>query len=415
MSRRRIVVTGLGTVNAVGNDVEQTWSALMAGKSGVARISLFDPTNYPVKIAGEVKNFDYSNYIDAKEARKMARFSHFAVMASVMAFRQSGLGNSGFNPHRAGVCLGVGIGGFHDLEEAAFKLFSKGPAAISPMFIPKLISNEGAGNVSITLGLHGPSSVISTACASGTDAITMSADMIRAGRADIMVAGGADASITGLSISGFAKLTALTPAFADEPTRASRPFDRDRKGFVMGEGAGVIILEEYEHAKARGANIICEFAGGAMTCDAYHLTSPALDGSGAAEAFRLALADAQLNPEDIGYINAHGTSTPVNDPCETLAIKTAFGHHATKLKISSTKSMHAHCLGAAGGIEAVIAIKALTENCVPPTINLENPDPACDLDYVANQSQDVKLNAVMSDSLGFGGHNGAICFKKFEG
>ncbi len=415
MSRRRIVVTGLGTVNAVGNDVDQTWASLMAGKSGVARISLFDPTDCPVKIAGEVKNFDYSNYIDAKEARKMARFSHFAVVASVMAFRQSGLKDSGFNSHRAGVCLGVGIGGFHDLEEAAFKLFSKGPNAISPMFIPKLISNEGAGNVAITLGLHGPCSVISTACASGTDAITMSADMIRAGRADIMLAGGADASITSLSISGFAKLTALTPAFSDEPTRASRPFDKDRKGFVMGEGAGVIVLEEYEHAKARGANIICEFGGGAMTCDAYHLTSPALDGSGAAEAFKLALADAQLNPEDIGYINAHGTSTPVNDPCETLAIKTAFGAHAYKLKLSSTKSMHAHCLGAAGGIEAVIAIKALTENCVPPTINLENPDPACDLDYVANHAQEVKLKAVMSDSLGFGGHNGAICFKKFEG
>lgn len=401
-------------VSALGNTVEDSWQALRQGHSGISRITKFDSTNYPVHIAGEVKNLDTSLYMDDRDARKMAPFSHFAVAASVQAYRQSGLENCNYDKDRAGVVLGIGIGGFDEFENSAFKLFEKGPYAISPLFIPKLISNEGAGNVSIRLGWRGPTSVVSTACASGTDAITIAADMIRSGRSDLMIAGGAEAAITKLSIAGFARLTALTTAHAEEPTKASRPFDKDRSGFVMGEGAGVLILEEYEHAKARGAHIICEFAGGAMTGDAYHLTSPTSDGLGAAKAFTLALADSGLKPTDIGYINAHGTSTAINDPSETKAIKIAFGSHAKKLKISSTKSMHAHCLGAAGGIEAVIAVKALVENFVPPTINLDRPDVDCDLDYVPHVGQDVILNAVMSDSLGFGGHNGVICFKKYR-
>lgn len=412
--RRRVVVTGLGMVSAVGNNVEEAWSALKAGKSGITKITRFDATEYPVDIAGEVKNLDTSLYMDDKNARKMAPFSHFAVAASVQAYRQSGLVKGSYDPFRAGICLGIGIGSFEDSEIAAHKLFTKGPNAVSPMFIPRMISNEGAGNVAMTLGWMGPTSVVNTACASGTDAITMAADMIRFGRADLMICGGAEAAITGLSIAGFAKLTALTTAYRDEPSKASRPFDKDRSGFVMGEGAGVLVLEDYEHAMARGAEIICEFAGGSMTGDAYHLTSPTPDGSGAARAFTLALEDAGLKPEDIGYINAHGTSTPVNDPSETNAIKLAFGEHAYKLKISSTKSMHAHCLGAAGGIEAVIAIKALTDNFVPPTINLDTPDPECDLDYVPNVGIAVELKATMSDSLGFGGHNSVVCFKKFS-
>ncbi|NIZ47372.1 beta-ketoacyl-ACP synthase II [Entomospira nematocerorum] len=412
--RRRVVVTGLGMVSALGNTVEDSWQALKEGKSGIQKITKFDTTGYPVHIAGEVKNLDTSLYMDDRDARKMAFFSHYAVAAAVQAYRQSGLENSSYDKERSGVCLGIGIGGFEEFEAAAKKLFEKGPNAIAPLFIPKLISNEGAGNVAMRLGWKGPSVVMNTACASGTDAITIAADMIRAGRAEVMIAGGAEAAITAISIAGFAKLTALTTDHADHPEKASRPFDKERSGFVMGEGAGILILEEYEHAIARGADIICEYAGGAMTCDAYHLTSPTPDGSGAAEAFRLALIDSGLQPTDIGYINAHGTSTPVNDPSETKAIKQAFGEHAWKLKISSTKSMHAHCLGAAGGIEAVIAIKALTENFVPPTINLDNPDPDCDLDYVPNVGQSVELQAVMSDSLGFGGHNGVVCFKKFQ-
>jgi 3-oxoacyl-[acyl-carrier-protein] synthase II len=403
----------MGMVSAVGNTVEESWQAIKSGKSGIGKITKFDTTGYPVHIAGEVKNLDTSLYMDDKDARKMAFFSHYAVAASVQAYRESGLEHSSYNADRAGICLGIGIGGFEEFEAAAFKLFEKGPNAIAPLFIPKLISNEGAGNVAMRLGWKGPTLVLSTACASGTDAITIAADMIRAGRADMMIAGGAEAAITGVSIAGFAKLTALTAAYADEPHKASRPFDKERSGFVMGEGAGVMVLEEYEHAKARGAHIICEFAGGGMTGDAHHLTSPTPDGAGAAKAFRLALADAGLQPEDIGYINAHGTSTPVNDPSETNAIKQVFGEHAKNIKVSSTKSMHAHCLGAAGGIEAVIAVKALVENFVPPTINLENPDPACDLDYVPNVGQPKELKAVMSDSLGFGGHNGVVCFKKF--
>lgn len=401
-------------VSALGNTVEESWQAMKAGKSGIGRITKFDTTDFPVHIAGEVKNLDTSLYMDDKDARKMAPFSHFAVAAAVQAYQQSGLEQSAYDKDRAGILVGNGIGGFDEFGNAALKLFEKGPNGISPLAIPKLISNECAGNVAMRLGWKGPTAVVCTACASGTDAITMAADMIRAGRADIMVAGGTEAAITEVSIGGFAKLTALTTEFADQPQKASRPFDKDRAGFVMGEGAGIIILEDYEHAKARGAKIICEFAGGAMTGDAYHLTSPTPEGTGAAKAFTLALADAGLEPTDIGYINAHGTSTPVNDPSETKAIKLAFGEHAYKLKVSSTKSMHAHALGGAGGIEAIVAIKALTENFVPPTINLDQAGEGCDLDYVPHVGQAVELKAVMSDSLGFGGHNGVVCFKKYE-
>jgi 3-oxoacyl-[acyl-carrier-protein] synthase II len=412
-NRRRVVVTGMAVISSVGLDLDETWTNLKAGKSGIGSVTQFDTTGFATTIAGEVKGFEPGDYMEKKDARKMARFSQFAVAASHMAAKMAGLEKGNFKSERAGVFLGVGIGGFQDMEEGAVMVNTKGPHSVQPMLIPKLISNEAAGNTAISLGLKGPSCAVTTACSSGTDAAVLAADVIRAGRADIMFTGGTEACITKLAFAGFNKLMAMTTNFNDTPEKASRPFDCDRSGFVMGEGAGVLILEEYEHAKARGADIICEYAGGAMTCDAYHLTSPTPDGSGAKEAFRLALADAGLNPTDIGYINAHATSTPINDPTESKVIAEVFGDYAGNgLLISGTKSMTGHTLGAAGGIEAIVAIKSMLDGFIPPTINLEKADEECTLNYVPNKGVKAEVNAVMSDSLGFGGHNGVICFKK---
>ncbi len=411
---RRVVVTGMGTVNPAGHNVDEFWTSLKEGKTGIGPITQFDTENFPSKVAGEVKDFDSSPFVDRKEARKMARFTVFAVAAAVQAYRDAGLDEGNFDPHMAGVCLGNGIGGFEVVEENMHKLFDKGPAAIAPMTIPKMITNEGAANVSITLGLHGTSTVVSTACASATDAIGQSMDMIRSGRCDIMFTGGMEAAITPFSIGGFCKIQALSTKRNDTPETACRPFDKDRDGFVMGEGAGVLVIEELEHAKKRGATIYAELVGYGATCDAGHLTAPDPEGIGGAASMTAALADAGLKPEDIDYINAHGTSTPTNDPIETKAIKKAFGDHAYKLKVSSTKGVTAHMIGGAGAVEAIVAVMAIKNSYVPGTLNLDEPEEGCDLDYLPNGGCEMDVRAVLSDSLGFGGHNASIIFKKYE-
>ncbi len=411
---RRVVVTGLGTVNPAGHDIAQFWDSLKEGKTGIGPITLFDAEDFPSKVAGEVTDFDSSAYVDRKEARKMARFTVFAVSAAVQAAKDAGLEEGNFDPHKTGVCLGNGIGGFEVVEENMKQLFNRGPGGIAPMTIPKMISNEGPANVSIKLGLHGPSTVVATACASATDAIGQSLDSIRSGRCDIMFSGGMEAAITAFSIGGFCKIQALSTMRNDTPETACRPFDKDRDGFVMGEGAGILVLEELEHAKKRGATIYAELAGYGSTCDAGHLTAPDPDGIGAAASMTAALADAGLKPEDIDYINAHGTSTPTNDPIETKAIKRAFGDHAYKLKVSSTKGVTAHMVGGAGAVEAIVAVLAIRNSYVPGTLNLENPEEGCDLDYMPNSGCEMEVGAVLSDSLGFGGHNASIIFKKYE-
>lgn len=404
----------MGALCSVGNNIDEMWAALKAGKSGVSHITQIDTNGQGVRIAAEVKNFDPSKYMDEKETRKMVRFSIFACAAAKMALDMAGLKTGDFDPVRAATIIGVGVGGLDEMEKGSNIIQERGPMAVHPLIIPRIISNEAPGNVAMMFGLQGPCLCTTTACASGTDAITVAADAIRSGRADLAITGGSEAAISPLAVAGFTRLTALTTAFNDQPEKASRPFDKNRSGFVMGEGAGILILEEYEHAKRRGANIICEYAGGAMTCDAYHLTSPAPDGSGAVRAFNLCLQDAGLKPEDVDYLNAHGTSTPVNDPTETSAIKQVFGSHAQKLHISSTKSMMGHTLGAAGGLEAVVSILAMRDGFIPPTINLDEPGEGCDLNYTPNVGKAVQVNVVMSDSLGFGGHNGVVCFKKFK-
>jgi len=413
---RRVVVTGMGTVNALGHDVESTWAAVKASKSGVGPITHVDTTELTCKIAAEVKDFDPSKYLESKEARKMDPFSVFAAYASLQALEDAGLKvGENLNPERIGTVLGNGIGGVESLELAYQKIFAGGGATrIPPMSVPKLISNEAPGNVAMLTGAQGPCYSLLTACSAGTDAIADAARWIKDGVCDVMISGGTEAAITILGIGGFCVLKAVTSKYNDAPEKASRPFDKDRSGFVMGEGAGVLILEEYEHAKARGAKIYAELAGYGMTCDAYHLTSPHPEGAGAIRAMNMALSMAGMKPGDISYVNAHGTSTDINDPTETKAIKAVFGDHAYKLKVSSTKSMTGHCIGATGAIEAIFSILALRDQWVPPTINLDNPDleAGCDLDYVPHKGVAHKVDAVMSNTLGFGGHNGVVIFKK---
>lgn len=416
MNRKRIVVTGYATLSCLGKNADEMWEALKQGKCGISTIEGLDTTGLATTIAGQIKNFEPSDYMDKKEARKCSRFAQFAVAASRMAYAMSGLNDENFNKKRMGVCFGSGIGGHIDTLEAVNLDTNKGPHSVPPLYVPKAILNAASAQIGISLGLKGPNFTLATACSSSTDSIVIAGDLIRQGRADIMVTGGCEAPIDRVSLAGFNKLMAMTTQYNDNPTKGSRPFDKDRSGFVMGEGAGVLILEEYEHAKARGANIICEYAGGAMTCDAFHITSPAADGSGAIEAMKLALEDAGLKPTDIDYINAHATSTPMNDPVESAAIVAVFGEHATsgKLLVSGTKSMTGHTLGAAGGIEAVITIKAMQDGFVPPTINLDNQDieGGCILNCVPNVGVKADIKAVLSDSLGFGGHNGVVIFKK---
>ncbi len=413
---RRVVITGLGAVTPCGNTVDETWASIRAGKSGLANITLFDTTNFSVKIAAEVKNFETAPWIDRKEARKMARFAQFASVASAQAIADAGYTKETISKEKAGIMLGNGIGGFEVIESAMKKYFESGNERIPPLSIPMLISNEGAGNVSMIFGINGPAWTLATACASSTDSLGMALDLVRSGRLDVCVSGGTEASITGFGIGAFNVLQTLATSYNDDPTKASRPFDTAREGFIMGEGAGILILEEMEHALARGAKIYAELAGYGASSDAYHITSPNPDGSGGALAITRALEDAGVKPEQVQYYNAHGTSTPVNDPAETLMIKKAFGDHAYKMKVSSTKSMTGHCVGAAGAVEAILCVKAITDGFYPPTINLDNPDleHGCDLDYVPNVGVKGDIDCVASGSLGFGGHNGVVVIRKFK-
>lgn len=413
--RRRVVITGMGTVNPVGHNVDELWDSIVNGRSGIGLITKFDPTEYPAKIAGEVKNFDITQYLDKKTARKMAEFTQFAVASAEQAMEQAGLLKEGaFDPFKAGVILGNGIGGFEVVEASLEDLLAKGPGRISPMTVPKMIINEGPGNIAIRYGLKGPCYALATACASGTDAIGAALNSIRNNQADVIVTGGTEAAITKLAAAGFCKIHALSTNFNDTPEKACRPFDKDRDGFILGEGAGILVIEELEHAKKRGANILAEITGYGITCDAGHITAPDPEGAGMARCMQYALEDAGIKPEDVDYINAHGTSTPTNDPIETMAIKKAFGDHAYKLKVSSTKSLTSHLVGAAGGLEAIIAVKAIENNFFPGTYNLDNPDEDCDLDYVPNKGVPGKIDIVMSDSLGFGGHNGALIIQRYK-
>ena len=409
----RVVVTGMGALAPNGNSVSEYWNALTAGQSGIDHITYFDTTDFPVKIAGEVSNFDPEQYFERKEVRKLDPFSVYALVASNEAIKMSGLDAGGFDPQRAGVMLGCGIGGITTLLAEHVVLQNRGARRISPFFVTKLISNIAGGQIAIKWDLRGPNQTVTSACASATDAIGLALRLIQSGSADIMVAGGTEASICDLPLAGFSTIRALCNA-ADPPQSASRPFDKDRGGFVMGEGAGILILETEKHAQSRGATIIGELAGYGSTNDAFHVTQPAEGGAGAVKAMQLAIEDAGAEPEEVDYINAHGTSTPYNDKNETAAIKTVFGDHARKLKISSTKSMTGHLLGASGGIEAIAALKTIEKQTIPPTINYTTPDPDCDLDYVPNTAEETQVNSVLSNTFGFGGHNAVVFMRKWQ-
>ncbi len=409
----KAVITGMGVISPLGNDIDTFWSAIKAGKSGLGPITLFDAADYDSKVAAEVKEFDASLYMDKKDARKMARFTQFAVAASVQAWKAAGLESSTPDPERVAVVLGNGIGGIEIFQESYKKLLESGPSRMPPLTVPLMISNEAAGNISIHFGIKGPSITAVTACASGTDALGQALDLIRAGRADVVITGGAEAAITEFAVGGFCMLKALSTAYNDTPHKASRPFDAGRDGFVIGEGAGVMILESEEHAKARGAKVLGELAGYGASCDAYHITAPEPSGDGGARAISLAIKDAGIAPEAVAYYNAHGTSTQMNDPIETQMVKKAFGGHSKKIKVSSTKSMTGHMIAAAGAVEAIICALAIRDGFFPPTINLERPDDACDLDYVPNVGVSGRIDVAASASLGFGGHNACVVLRKY--
>ncbi|WP_126426256.1 beta-ketoacyl-ACP synthase II [Brevibacillus marinus] len=410
--RRRVVITGAGVISPIGNDVTTFWNNLLAGKSGIGRVTSFDVSDYPTQIAGEVKDFNAEAFMDKKEIRRTDRFVQFAVAAAKMAVQDAGLEIGEHNAHRVGVYIGSGIGGLATWEEQHTALMEKGPRRVSPFFIPMMIANMATGQVSIELGAKGPASSAITACATSTNTIGDAFKLVQYGKADVMVTGGAEATIRPLAFAGFCSAKAMSTR-NEEPEKASRPFDRDRDGFVMGEGAGVVVLEELEHAKRRGAPIIAEVIGYGMSADAYHITAPSPGGEGAARCMQDALDDAGIAPTQVGYINAHGTSTPAGDIAETMAIKTVFGEHAYRLAVSSTKSMTGHLLGATGGIEAIATALALREQILPPTINLENPDPECDLDYVPNEARRADIEVALSNTFGFGGHNATIVLKRY--
>ncbi|WP_422123749.1 beta-ketoacyl-ACP synthase II [Planococcus sp. X10-3] len=412
MTNRRVVITGIGAVTPLGNDIETTWEAVKEGKSGVGPLTRLNPDDYSAKIAAEVKDFNIEDYIEKKEARKMDRFTHYALAASIMAMKDSGLELDEKTALRTGVWIGSGIGGMETIENQMNVLNTRGVRRISPFLIPMIIPDMASGQVSIHFGAKGINSCSVTACASGTNSIGDAFRVIQRGEADAMISGGAEAPITQLSVAGFTANTALTTNV--DANTASRPFDKNRDGFVIGEGAGIVILEDYDHAKARGAKIYAEIVGYGSTGDAHHITAPAPGGEGAARAMEQALADAGVEKTSVGYINAHGTSTPYNDLFETMAVKTVFGEHAYKLGMSSTKSMTGHLLGAAGGIEAIFTALALKEGIMPPTINYETADEECDLDYVPNKARNADFSFAMSNSLGFGGHNASLVFKKYE-
>jgi 3-oxoacyl-[acyl-carrier-protein] synthase II len=413
MNKRRVVVTGVGAVTPIGNDVETSWQNIIAGISGVEPLTRQNADEYPAKVAAQVKDFQIEAYMDKKDARKMDRFTHYAVAASLMAVKDANLTITDEIAPRVGVWIGSGIGGMETFEQQYETFLNRGYRRVSPFFVPMIIPDMGAGQVSIMLGAKGINSCTVTACASGTNSIGDAFKVIQRGDADVMVTGGAEAPITKMSLAGFCANTALSAN--PDPQNASRPFDKNRDGFVIGEGAGIVVLEELEHALARGAKIYAEIVGYGATGDAYHITAPAPGGEGGARAMKNALADAGLTPEQVDYINAHGTSTDYNDKYETAAIKEVFGEHAYKLAVSSTKSMTGHLLGAAGGIEAIFTVLALQDGVIPPTINYETPDPECDLDYVPNMARKQEIKAAISNSLGFGGHNATIAFRKYEG
>ena len=416
--KRRVVVTGLGVVSPIGSTIEEFWKSLLEGKSGVKRLRCFDPTHFPCKIAAEVKGFDPSGYLSAKDMKRMDRFVQFAVVAAKMAVADAGLNLDSEDRNRIGVVVGSGIGGLHTVEKEHKQYINlgpeKGPDRISPFLIPMLIVNMASGQVSITLGLKGPNTSIATACATGNHAIGDAYRIIEMGEADAMVCGGSEAATTYMGFGGFCALKALSTAYNDEPERASRPFDKNRDGFVMGEGSGVVVLEEADRARKRNARIYCEMIGYGMSGDAYHMTAPDPEGDGGMRCLRAALKDAGIKPQEVDYINAHGTSTLYNDKIETLAIKKVFGDYAKKVAISSTKSVMGHLLGAAGGVELIVSALAIKEGIIPPTINYETPDPDCDLDYVPNKPRAAKLKVVMSNALGFGGHNATLVVRKFS-
>ena len=415
MQKKRIVVTGIGVVSPVGVGKTNYWNSLVSGISGVGRITHFDPTGFDVQIAAEVKGFDVTNWIERKESRRMDRFVHFGVAAALDAIEDAGLKITPANAERVGVLVGSGIGGLQTLEDQVKVLIQNGPSKISPFLIPMMIADMASGHISIITGAKGPNSTVVTACATGAHALGDSLEIIRRGAADVMICGGTEAAVTQVGVAGFGNMKAMTSKYNDNPTKASRPFEAGRDGFVIGEGAGVVVLESLEHAEARGAHIYCELGGYGMSGDAYHMTQPAAGGEGVARAMVAALKDADVQPEMVGYINAHGTSTPLNDKNETAALKSVFGEHAYKLAVSSTKSMTGHLLGGAGGIEAVAAALAIHTGVLPPTINYDNPDPDCDLDYIPNVARTQQVEVAVSNNSGFGGHNAVIVMKRYHG
>ena len=410
--RKRVVITGLGCISPVGNNVTDTWNAIIAGKSGAGPITHFDASNHKTRFACEVKGFDGAAILGGKEVRRMDRFTQLAVASTLEAVGSANLTINEDNRDRIGVLIGTGIGGIGTIVEQTLAYINKGPDRVSPFLVPMMIADNAAGSVAIRLGVRGPNGAYVTACATGSNAVGEGADVIRRGAADVMLVGGSEASIVGIAMAGLNVMTALS-TYDGDPSKASRPFDKNRDGFVMGEGAGILVLESLEHARARGANILAEVSGYGNTDDAYHISAPAENGAGAALCMKIALEDAGLKPEDIGYINAHGTSTPLNDKSETAAIKTAFGEQAYNVPISSTKSMTGHVLGASGAIEAVLCVQVLQHDLLPPTINYETPDPECDLDYIPNTARKARPNHIMSNSFGFGGHNASIIISRF--
>ncbi|WP_347356405.1 beta-ketoacyl-ACP synthase II [Bdellovibrio sp.] len=412
--QRRVVVTGVGAVTPLGNTIEESWSAAKRGQSGIAKITKFDTTGFDVTFAGEVKGFNADQYIEKKEQKKMDEFIHYSIAASKMAVEMAKLELTEDVKNQTGVIIGVGIGGLSNIEETAIKMKERGPGRISPFFIPSVITNLAAGQVTIAMGLKGPNYSVTSACASGVHSIGDAVRYIRDGVTDVMLAGGAESTICGLAVGGFASMRALSTR-NDAPEKASRPWDKDRDGFVLAEGAAVLCLESLEHALKRGANILCEITGYGVSSDAYHMTSPAPEGAGGYAAMSMALKDSGLKAEEINYINAHGTSTPVGDGLETAAIKRLLGDHAKKVWVSSTKSMMGHALGAAGAIESAFCVMAIRDQVAPPTINLENPSEDCDLDYVPHEARKGTINHVINNSFGFGGTNASMIFSKYEG
>ncbi|MCL5256970.1 MAG: beta-ketoacyl-ACP synthase II [Chloroflexi bacterium] len=413
MLGKRVVITGMGALTPVGNDVESSWSNLIAGKSGIGPITRFDSAGFDARIAGEVKDFDPAQFINFKEAKRMDRFVHFALTATFQAMADAGFKVTPENADNVGVLIGSGIGGIGTLTEQMVVLQQRGPSRISPFLVPMMIIDMASGQVSISIGAKGPNLGVVSACATGADALAMAAGIIRRGEADVMIAGGTEAPVVPISLAGFASMRALSTR-NDEPEKASRPFDAGRDGFVIGEGAAVFVMESLEHALGRGAHIYAELAGHGGTGDAYHITAPAAGGEGGARAMALAIERAGLHPEDIDYVNAHGTSTPLNDKSETAAIKSVFGQHAYSVPVSSTKSMTGHLLGAAGAVEAMVTVLAINRGVIPPTINYETPDPECDLDYVPNEARQKDVRVAVSNVFGFGGHNVVLVFRRFE-